>query len=130
MASDRQETLLQRLRDGTIPLRAEADELNVLAPGVTVLTFSPSGIEDLMYFTAAQLGPSINPDPGPGPFLPGEEFDLFFVYDRAADEPTVFDDFVPGSVSRHLRGCHRRRARRELLTPTGKVSTADACPDP
>jgi hypothetical protein len=91
--------LLRRLVGGVLPLHAQADEENVLAPGVTVRPWSP--VEDRMYDLGTRptggFGVQPNTDPGPGPFLPGQEFTAVFL-EVLDDTRTVFDDFVQGQV--------------------------------
>jgi hypothetical protein len=91
--------LMARLRDGTVPLVVHADEVNVLAPGVEVHDWS--SFEDRMYYLASQpsggFGGPINADPGPGPFLPGQEFGVGFL-EFTDDAPSVFDDYEEDDV--------------------------------
>ncbi|RIL04008.1 MAG: hypothetical protein DCC71_14370 [Proteobacteria bacterium] len=91
--------LVALLGDGTIPLVVSADEENVLAPGVRVLEWSAT--EDRMYALAGQpsggYGGPPNPDPGSGPFAPGEQFGVSFV-EFSDDTSTVFDHFAPGET--------------------------------
>src|SRR5262249_31993233 len=89
-----QDELVQRLSGGTAPLVVRGEEINQLASDVQLRQWR--GNEDSLYRNV-QLHLGGNPDPGPGPSLPGQEFTISFLEPRVTDFPTVFDSFTPGS---------------------------------
>ncbi len=87
-------TLLAELSAGTLPLTVHADEHDVLAPGVNVVEWTAS--EDAYYALAKNnFVPTPNPDPGPPPYAPGQQFGIvLFAFGDGVG--SVFDAFVPG----------------------------------
>ena len=81
--------IVARLNAGTIPVSVAADEEPVPQPGVVIANWSSE--EDAAYaYARDNFVPAVNADPGPPPYLPDQQFTVFFML-PGDDIPSVLD---------------------------------------